>query len=310
MESFICGSSDQGAIRFFHCLKKHIDLTFVDDLKKIKSQENTIYITGAALGDSLDKALIKKARKEKCKCISIIDHWSWYKKRFEYNNSLLLPDLILVNDEIALNDAIIDGLPSNKLMIGGNPVLEQLSKIEYSHDIDLVAIKNRLDLPDKRIIVFVSEELASEFNNSSDDLGYDEYKVLDQIIKLLKPTDHLVIKLHPSEKSDKYDYLECVKYTSIKNIDLYELDVIADIVVGMASMLLLELAMLRDDVISYRPNNNKKFIGKSLNATVDISTKRELKDMLIEPQKVPNNFRKRFNGSGNNISKIINEFAQ
>ena len=78
----------------------------------------------------------------------------------------------------------------------------------------------------------------------------------------------------------------------------------------MASMLLLELAMLRDDVISYRPNNNKDFIGRRLNATVDISTKRELKDMLIEPQKVPNNFRKRFNGSGNNISKIINDFAQ
>jgi len=47
-----------------------------------------------------------------------------------------------------------------------------------------------------------------------------------------------------------------------------------------------------------------------LNATVDISSKSELKDMLIEPRKVPNNFRKRFNGSGNNISKIINDFAQ
>ncbi len=33
MGIFICGSPDAGAIRFFHCLKKHIDLTFVDDLK-------------------------------------------------------------------------------------------------------------------------------------------------------------------------------------------------------------------------------------------------------------------------------------
>ena len=310
MMNVICGSSDAGAINYFKCLKKHINLKIVDNFDQIELQENAIYLTGAALGDSLDKKIIKKAAIDRKKCVSVIDHWSWYKKRFECKEGLLLPDIILVNDEIAFSDAIKDGLPENILRIGGNPVLEELNEKQHNFDVDISQLKNNHSLPNKRIVVFVSENLATEFNNSNDDLGYDEFRVIDEIIELLKPSDHLVIKLHPSEKLDKYDYLEGVKYTPIKNIDIFELEAIADIVIGMASMLLLELAMLRNDIISFRPNNNKKFIGKRLDATIDISTQQELKKVLIEPRVVPTDFRQRFDGSGSRIAKIINDFVQ
>ena len=38
---------------------------------------------------------------------------------------------------------------------------------------------------------------------------------------------------------------------------------VAYIIVGMASMLLIELGMFRDDIISYRPNYKKPFIGRT-----------------------------------------------
>ena len=82
-------------------------------------------LTGSALGsDTLDKKAILFARKWKLKCFSIIEHWSWYRKRFESRNQLIIPNKIFVNDIIAKKAAISDGLPDEKLIVLGNPVLE------------------------------------------------------------------------------------------------------------------------------------------------------------------------------------------
>ena len=88
------------------------------------------------------------------------------------------------------------------------------------------------------------------------------------IIKTLTPNDHLVIKLHPEETLIKYAFLESNNVTIIKNLDIFELDALADVVIGIASMLLLELLMLRNDVISFRPDATKEFIGDRLEATI------------------------------------------
>ena len=85
-----------------------------------------MFLTGSALGDSIDKKLINISKKLKKPSISVIEHWSWYKKRFILNNNLILPDYIFVNDKIAYEEAIMDGLPKKKLLIKGNPVLEKI----------------------------------------------------------------------------------------------------------------------------------------------------------------------------------------
>ena len=74
----------------------------------------------------MDKKIINWANQLGLPSISIIDHWSWYRKRFELNNQLVLPDFIFVNDDIAYDDALSEGLPSEKIVIAGNPVLESL----------------------------------------------------------------------------------------------------------------------------------------------------------------------------------------
>ncbi|MBT6226930.1 MAG: hypothetical protein HOI47_09765, partial [Candidatus Scalindua sp.] len=68
-------------------------------------------ITGTSLGDSLDKRMIKWANQQGIPTISLIEHWSWYRKRFVLNDELILSDFILVNDEIAYADAMNEGLP-------------------------------------------------------------------------------------------------------------------------------------------------------------------------------------------------------
>ena len=267
-------------------------------------------ITGTSLGNSLDKKIIQWAKTSGLQSISIIDHWSWYRKRFEFRGELVLPDFIFVNDEIAYTDAVDEGLPSKKIIIAGNPVLESIYTSNKYKLPDRERLRNQYNLPKKRIIFFISEELASDFNGTDDELGYDEFIAINQIISLLKPSDHLVIKLHPEEVNEKYQKLKNEQLSIIKNIDIYSLNTLADIVIGMASMLLLELAMLRNDIISFRPNAKKKFIGERLSATIDVTSQEELEGLMNFPKLINGDFREKFNGSSEKISSLINQIFE
>ena len=317
----LLGTADVGPAKFLIELSSHLcvecgyvgskltrsmftekGLTVIDDWQNSKP---LAVITGTSLGDSLDKRMIKWANQQGIPTISLIEHWSWYRKRFELNDELILPDFIFVNDEIAYADAVNDGLPSEKLIIAGNSVLESLSIDNKKQNIDRTTLLNKYNLPTKKIIIFISEELASEFNKTDDELGYDEFIVLKKIISTLQPNDHLVIKLHPAETEDKYNHLINERVSVLRNIDVYSLNIVADVVVGMASMLLLELAMLRKDVISFRPNATKEFIGKRLSATIDITSQEGLKNVLECPQQVDGRFRERFDDSSSKIALLI-----
>jgi hypothetical protein len=301
----VCASADTGALRYFDVLANKLNLLVINDVAEIKDIEIKGIITGGALGHTIDKDLINYSKDKKKSSISVIEHWSWYRKRFELNGELILPDFIFVNDEIAYADAVNEGLPSEKLIIAGNPILESLRVFDDTKQIGRSKLLQHYMLPNKKVIVFISEELASEFNGSDDELGYDEFSVLDQLIRLLQPDEHLVIKLHPEEAEDKYQHLISQCVSVLRSIDIHSLNIMADVVVGMASMLLLELAMLRNDVISFRPNATKQFIGKRLSATIDVTSQEGLKSALECPQQLDGKFRERFDGSTIKIASLI-----
>ena len=69
---------------------------------------------------------------EKCKslCIptfSVIDMWVNYKWRFVFDDYMVLPNNILLPDDMALKEAVKDGLPIEKLKVVGHPVFGEIS---------------------------------------------------------------------------------------------------------------------------------------------------------------------------------------
>lgn len=66
-------------------------------LKKIK--ESDVVITGTGWKTNLEYNAIKAAKKYDKFCITFLDHWVNYKKRFLRKNKLALPDKILVFDK-------------------------------------------------------------------------------------------------------------------------------------------------------------------------------------------------------------------
>jgi hypothetical protein len=256
-----------------------------------QEQDISLVITGTSLsvGDCcIDKTMLKWSRKNGIPCVSVVDHWTWYRKRFEVGNHLILPDFIIVNDDTARQDAISEGLPEAIVKSLGNPYLERLSQLNEP-SLSAVTARRQYGLPlDKRIVLFVSEELKSSFpSGTSDYLGYDEYLVLNSLISQMSENDHLVIKLHPEESLDKYDSWKNNISTSVSVLTescISDISALADIIVGMDSMLLLELSVFRRDIISYRPNASKTFVGDRLGLTVPVRSESELKFFLLCPQ--------------------------
>ena len=81
---------------------KKMGIRIVDDISSYKDIK--LVVTGTSLGsisESVDKKLIYWAKNRNIPTVSIIEHWSWYRKRFETEKGLMLPDYIIVNDIIA-----------------------------------------------------------------------------------------------------------------------------------------------------------------------------------------------------------------
>ena len=315
----VFGTENVGPLKYFIALEKWIVNTgwiiskntqsLLYDKKIVSEldiQTASIIVTGTSLGDSLDKNLITKSKSVKIPSVTIIEHWSWYKKRFDLNGKMVLPDHIIVNDDYAKKQAINDGLPAKKIFVGGNPNLEKLSKSNLS-DVNIESWKKKNNFIGKKIILFITEALKNSFFPDSEDyLGYDEFEVLNDIIEILPESAVLVIKSHPEEGNDKYIRYQSDYVRIFQNMSIEHMVQIPDTIIGMASMLLIELAMFRDDIISYRPNARKAFIGEKIGATHHAGTKDQLiKYLQCPPSSSSMPFRNKFEGSGKRISEFL-----
>ena len=86
-----------------------------------------LIMTETTLVDGIDKELISYAKSKGIPNISVIEHWTNFMDRFkDSNGKMIYPDYIFVNDEYALQMAKNNKLPENKIVVVGNPVLEEI----------------------------------------------------------------------------------------------------------------------------------------------------------------------------------------
>jgi len=291
----LLGSQDVGPTKYLLALDNYLNDTIWVSCKQTKHlltgkniviNWNTLHpdliITGTSLGKSLDKVLVSFAKEKGIPSVSIIEHWSWYKKRFAIGESFQFPDYIIVNDEYAKSEAIKEGIPAKKIFVGGNPHLENIANM--AHDNCFENSRNMENDKSKRMVLFISEAIKDSFpEHSNDYLGYDEFDVLSDLLQILPKNYFLYIKTHPEEKKSKYDKYMANNVKLAPDMSLKDMSQIPDIVIGMASMLLIELAMVRNDIISYRPNARKRFIGEQIGATIGVSSKDQLVETFTSP---------------------------
>lgn len=227
-----------------------------------------LIITGTTRFQSPDRIITSLGKQLKSTTVAVQDEWYNYRMRFENEDGELqyLPDYIAVMDEVAYQEAVDEGIPSDLLRITGSPVLTKL----YNTVLDFQ--QNPPPMPvileeykKSKIITFISEEFITDYSSSEADderklgpfQGYNEEMVLMDIIDILQRLqgEYLLIdKLHPSSaKQENVESARNKKVIHVRRTDLLSLLWHSDIVIGMKSMALLEAALMGKPTISYQP---------------------------------------------------------
>ena len=264
----IIGSSDNGARKYLESINfsSKYKIRKIYNLAQIKKLKHNIkkikfIITGTSLGNSIDRKLVLFAKQKKIKSISVIEHWTNYRQRFKYRKLNIYPDYIFLNDKISLKKAIKEKLPINKLKIVGNPYLEKLSLNKFNQPLSSWAKKIKKKY--KKIYLFVSEQIKND-KNLVGEYKVNEFDTLKMILKSIKSSDLLIIKSHPSENLSKFNKFKCSNVIVKKQFLYNDLINLPTKIVGIKSILLIELSFFRNDIISFRPRLDPNFFGEEM----------------------------------------------
>lgn len=257
-------------------------------------QSFSAVITGTSANDMTEKYLWHAARQQGCLSVAVLDQWVNYGIRFAdvglnqnaaYLNSPThpyLPDMLAVMDETAKNE-LLEAVPEFKtpsqlfanyderVWVTGQPHFSTV--IQEIHNTNTTAIKSRLQInTNEHVAVFASEPFSETYKNKPP-YGFSEYSIAESLleeIQRLSPSIQqswrVILKLHPKESIDKYaKLLTQIKLPSDSPVQVQviqeectsrELIAIADVVMGMASMMLLEGALANKPVVSFQMGLN------------------------------------------------------
>ena len=196
-------------------------------------------LSGTGWGDVEHSARIK-AKKIGIQNISVIDHWTNYRERFIREESEVLPDIIIVSDKHAYNQAQIL-FPSILVIELPNNYLQVEAKLACSE-----RLKECKDPIENILIIGEPLRLIKSGKDTYLEVEAIEFLMINlNKINISNRSVNIVLRLHPSESLVKYDKVlkkhkdSVSKFDLSKNTHLYQDIAWADLVVGMNSFALV-----------------------------------------------------------------------
>ncbi|MES2510105.1 MAG: hypothetical protein V4625_09255 [Pseudomonadota bacterium] len=213
-------------------------------------------LCGTSWQSDLEFEALGLARRAGKRTVTFLDHWVNYRERFTRGEDVRLPDEVWVGDELAkkIAEAAIPGPP---VRVVDNPYFADIRT-------ELNALVRHSPTAGESLSVLyvcepVREHALRQFGNERH-LGYIEDEALTHFLahmgSLGKPVGRLVIRPHPSEVADKYDWVSAqssVPTVRGGNQTLLQEVVDADVVVGCESMAMVVGLLAGKRVISCIP---------------------------------------------------------
>lgn len=271
-----------------------------DEIKRLIAETRAnLILVGATRFFSLDRRLVQAAKMLKVTSVVILDEWYYYANRFldSKGEMTCLPDIICCQDQLALSEAVDEGVPEAQLKVTGSPALSALwNKRELFEKMTPPEPECLRGLVMPRIL-FLSETHAADYGEDEHGgllgpfLGYTEETVALDLLRALhelNETCSVVEKLHPAAdpsyvRSIPEFYGSKVTWKSIVHGPLHELIWHSDLVIGMRSMALVEAALLGKPTVSYQPGlrePHEPSTAERLKLAVRLESIQELKLMI------------------------------
>ena len=217
-----------------------------------KTQARMLVGATSVNGVNWEHWFFQAAAKSGVPSLSVLDYWGNYTPRFSLVAPLdSLPDAIAIMDERAKNEMVAEGFPPERLIITGQPVLDQARQWRSSvtpamrdqFRQNLGVARNEL------ACLFISQPLREMSLATGNDHGQgDEFEGFERLVAALTVSSIepkvLLVKTHPREDPHKFDELILGLPFRVTIVDpkwqRWEVCVAADLLFGVNSMLLEE----------------------------------------------------------------------
>lgn len=205
-----------------------------------------VVFTATSLVSDIELKLLREARSRGIPAAAAVDHWNDFARRFARGGgSPEFPNKVFVIDETAVDMAVQQGVPREKLEEFGHPHFYDAQF--YVPPGSRADFWRRLGIdPDQRVLLFVSDALTETAGSREGALrkfGYVETDILRMLLRDLDADQRVavVVKPHPKEEHDKFERLPGGSgVVVVRNAPLWELLAHSDFVAGMFSSALLE----------------------------------------------------------------------
>ncbi|TGE35399.1 hypothetical protein E4K67_25775 [Desulfosporosinus fructosivorans] len=228
-------------------------------------------VTGTSWGNRLELKVMAACKEARIPTISILDYWSNYQARFKDDlGDFIYPDIYIVMDELAEQEARQEGVPSNILKVLGHPGLDKY----------ILQRRKATSFGNKKKLLFLSQPLSALYGQ---ELGYTEQQALEECLLAVQGNDDysFSVRFHPKDDPNwKRSYAEI-------SVDGALLDIMPehDLIIGMNTIGLLHAVLMGIPALSYQPNLQKPdlCITNKLGFTRLIKSYQELEFLLNTP---------------------------
>ena len=255
--------------------------------------------------DTLGLALVAQARSTGVHSVGVVDGAANAEHRFRGRSDAPLayaPDWLLVPDEWTKDAYIALGYPEDRAIECGHPHYDHVRAVAFRLAADDRKDLRRSLLPgasdESRVVVFVAESSnglnGQQYQRSADytltgrgkSTGRTEV-VLEEFadaVRLATPLPYLVLRLHPKNTAHELaTYLDEFDLVSRGGSPLEWLYV-ADLVVGMTSMSLVEAALLGRPTLSILPRKAEVEWLPTIRSGITpcVTTREELRSSIVD----------------------------
>lgn len=189
-----------------------------------------VVVAATSWASDIEKEVVFKASNNGVRTIVLFDHWTNFRDRLEYNGIRLTPNHIVVCDEEAERIAVAE-FPGNHVVNIENPYIQRIKRYIQ---------KYRKPRESGRSALYVSEPIAEHVSTDCPPLGYDEFSCFEDFLSIANGKDlEVILRLHPSEKRDKYDAVIAASEIDVivsENSTLEQDLAKADLVIGCETM--------------------------------------------------------------------------